>query len=103
MAMREAARQASPVITEPVMAVEISMPEEYLGTVIGDMAGRRGRIVSMADAPGGNKVVAATVPLATMFGYSTALRSSTAGRGSYVMEILGYEVVPANMTAGLIA
>jgi elongation factor G len=102
MAFREAAAQADPAILEPFMDVEVVVPEEYLGDVIGDLNGRRGRIagtVMRADA----HVVAATVPLSTMFGYATALRSATQGRAIYSMQFSHYQEVPAKIAEGVIA
>ena len=93
MAIKEAARQAGPVILEPVMKVEVVCPEDFLGSVIGDLSSRRGRIGGMTQR-GESQVVAAEVPLAEMFGYSTSLRSATQGRAAYTMEFDHYEEVP---------
>ena len=96
MAFKEAMAKAAPVILEPIMKVEVTMPEEYMGDVIGDINSRRGRIEGMDDI-GGGKMVKAYVPLAEMFGYSTDLRSRTQGRGNYSMFFDHYEKVPKNV------
>jgi elongation factor G len=93
MAFKDGARQAGPVILEPIMACEIVCPEEYMGGVIGDLNSRRGKIISMAPRLK-MQVIKAEVPLATMFGYSTALRSSSQGRATFTMEPSHYEPVP---------
>ncbi len=93
MGFRNGANDASPTLLEPVMKVEVVTPEEYMGDVMGDLNRRRGVVVGMDEQPGG-KVVRATVPLATMFGYSTDLRSATQGRAVYSMEFESYEVPP---------
>lgn len=93
MAFREAAQAAAPVILEPIMATEVLCPEDYMGGVIGDLNSRRGKILTMS-ARHGLQVIRADVPLATMFGYSTALRSSSQGRATYSMEFSHYEPVP---------
>ena len=96
MAFKEAMAKASPVLLEPIMKVEVTMPEEYMGDVIGDINSRRGRIEGMDDI-GGGKMVKAYVPLAEMFGYSTDLRSRTQGRGNYSMFFEKYEPVPKSI------
>ena len=96
MAFKEAMQKASPVLLEPIMKVEVTMPEEYMGDVIGDNNSRRGRIEGMDDL-GGGKIVRGYVPLAEMFGYSTDLRSKTQGRGNYSMFFEKYEPVPKNV------
>jgi elongation factor G len=96
MAFRDAANAASPVILEPIMSTEIICPEDYMGGVIGDLNGRRGKILNMSMRHG-LQVIKAEVPLATMFGYSTALRSSSQGRATYSMEFSHYEPVPPNV------
>ena len=96
MAFKEAMQKASPVLLEPIMKVEVTMPEEYMGDVIGDLNSRRGRVEGMDDI-GGGKMVRAFVPLAEMFGYSTDLRSKTQGRGNYSMFFEKYEQVPKNV------
>jgi elongation factor G len=93
MAFKEAARKAAPVLLEPVMSVEIVVPEEYLGTVIGDLNSRRGRIEGM-DHRAGSQAVKANVPLSEMFGYTTHLRSSTLGRATFSMNFNRYEICP---------
>jgi elongation factor G len=101
MAFREAAKKANPVILEPMMKVEVEVPEEFMGDVIGDISKRRGQVTGMGDR-GGNKIVDAFVPLAEMFGYSTDLRSMTQGRATYSMEFDHYEEVPANVAKEII-
>ena len=96
MAFKEAMQKASPVLLEPIMKVEVTMPEDYMGDVIGDINSRRGRIEGMDDL-GGGKIVRGYVPLAEMFGYSTDLRSKTQGRGNYSMFFEKYEPVPKNV------
>ena len=96
MAFKEAMQKAAPVLLEPIMKVEVTMPEEYMGDVIGDINSRRGRIEGMDDL-GGGKIVRGYVPLAEMFGYSTDLRSKTQGRGNYSMFFEKYEPVPKNV------
>jgi elongation factor G len=93
MALKEGARKADPVILEPVMAVEVVVPEEFMGDVIGDLSGRRGKIQGM-EARAGAQVITAQVPLAEMFGYATDLRSMTQGRATYTMQFSHYEPVP---------
>lgn len=92
-AFREAARKAEPLLLEPVFKVEVSTPDEFMGNVIGDLNARRGKVLSM-DARGVSQIVDAEVPLATMFGYATDLRSVTQGRGTFTMEFKQYAVVP---------
>ena len=96
MAFKEAMQKANPVLLEPIMKVEVTMPEEYMGDVIGDINSRRGRIEGMDDL-GGGKIVRGYVPLAEMFGYSTDLRSKTQGRGNYSMFFEKYEQVPKSI------
>ncbi|NBB87970.1 MAG: elongation factor G [Bacteroidetes bacterium] len=102
MAFRRASRHASPVLMEPVMAVEVVTPEEYMGEVIGDLNGRRGRIESMTQRQDA-QVVKAMVPLAEMFGYSTDLRSRTQGRAIYSMQFEDYEEVPRNIAEEIVS
>ena len=101
MAMREGAVRADPVLLEPVMAVEVVTPENYMGDVVGDLNRRRGLIEGMDENPAG-KIVRASVPLAEMFGYSTDLRSSTQGRATFTMEFARYAEVPENIAAGIV-
>ena len=96
LAFKDAMKQASPVLLEPIMKVEVTMPEEYMGDIIGDINSRRGRIEGMDDL-GGGKIVRAFVPLSEMFGYSTDLRSRTQGRGNYSMFFDSYEQVPKSV------
>ena len=102
MAFKDAMAKANPVLLEPIMKVEVTMPEEYMGDVIGDINSRRGRIEGMEDI-GGGKMVKAYVPLAEMFGYSTDLRSKTQGRGNYSMFFERYEQVPKSVQEKIIA
>ncbi len=101
MAFREGAKKANPVILEPIMKVEVEVPEDYMGDVIGDISKRRGQVNGMGDRAG-NKIIDAFVPLAEMFGYSTDLRSMTQGRATYAMEFDHYEEVPANVAKEII-
>ncbi len=101
MAMREGAMNADPVLLEPVMAVEVVTPEDYMGDVVGDLNRRRGLIDGMDENPAG-KIVRASVPLAEMFGYSTDLRSATQGRATFTMEFARYAEVPDNIAQGII-
>ena len=102
MAFKEAMQKGSPVLLEPIMKVEVTMPEEYMGDVIGSLNAKRGQVQGMEDI-GGGKMVKALVPLAEMFGYSTELRSSTQGRGNYSMFFERYEQVPKNVQDKVIA
>ena len=102
MAFKDAMAKAAPALLEPIMKVEVTMPEEYMGDVIGDINSRRGRIEGMDDL-GGGKIVHAYVPLAEMFGYSTDLRSKTQGRGNYSMFFDRYEPVPKNVQDKVLA
>ena len=101
MCFKEGARKANPIILEPIMKVEVEVPEEFMGDVIGDLNRRRGQINAM-DERAGNKIVDAFVPLSEMFGYSTDLRSSTQGRATYSMEFDHYEEVPRNVAEEII-
>jgi elongation factor G len=101
MALKEAVAKASPVILEPLMQVEVTMPDQFLGDVIGDINARRGHIEAM-ESRGSTQVVRARVPLAEMFGYATDLRSMTQGRASYSMELSHYAEVPASVAAELV-
>jgi elongation factor G len=103
MGIRAALGKADPGIKEPVMAVEIIVPEDYLGDVMGDLNGRRGAIQHMEAGPGKTQVIKANVPLAEMFGYATTLRSMTQGRASYAMEPSHYEEVPKSIADEIIA
>ena len=102
MAFKEAARRARPVLLEPVMKVEVVVPEEFMGDVLGDLSARRGRIEGM-EKRGSTQIIRATVPLAEMFGYATDMRSRTQGRASYTMHFLRYEQTPANIAEEVIA
>ncbi|WP_291490413.1 elongation factor G [Desulfurella sp.] len=101
MAFKEALKAAKPYLLEPIMDVEVSTPEQYLGDVIGDLSSRRGKIKSMEDKSG-VKVIRADVPLGEMFGYATTLRSITQGRGTYVMQFSTYEEVPSSIAEKII-
>ena len=102
MAIKEACRKAKPVLLEPVMRVEVVLPEEYMGDVIGDLNSRRGHVEGMESRPG-TQIVRAFVPLATMFGYATVLRSMTQGRATYTMHFAQYEEVPKQTADEIIA
>jgi elongation factor G len=101
MAFKDGMRKASPVLLEPMMSVEVETPEDYTGTVMGDLSSRRGMVQGMDDMAGGGKVVKAEVPLAEMFGYSTALRSATQGRATYTMEFKHYSEAPKNVAEAI--
>jgi len=103
MAFKEAMRRANPVLLEPMMAVEVETPEEYAGTVMGDLSSRRGMVQGMDDMVGGGKIIKAEVPLAEMFGYSTSLRSQTQGRATYTMEFKHYSEAPKNVADAVIS
>ncbi len=103
MAFKDGMRKASPVLLEPMMAVEVETPEDFMGNVMGDLSSRRGIMQGMDDIPGGGKIVRAEVPLAEMFGYSTGLRSLTQGRATYTMEFKHYAEAPKNVADAVIA
>ena len=100
---KEAAKKASPVILEPMMAVEVETPEDYAGTVMGDLSSRRGMVQGMDDMVGGGKAIKAEVPLSEMFGYATQLRSMTQGRATYTMEFKHYSEAPRNVAEAIVA
>ena len=102
MAFKEAVRKANPVLLEPIMAVEVVVPEEFMGDVIGDISSRRGKVLGMDTRPAA-QAIDARVPLAQMFGYATDLRSMTQGRATYTMQFSHYEPVPAAVAEGIIA
>jgi elongation factor G len=102
MAFKEAAKKASPVLLEPIMRVEVVTPEEYMGSITGDLSSRRGRIEGMEARPG-SQVITAYVPLSEMFGYSTDLRSATQGRATYSMHFARYEEAPKSVAEEVIA
>ncbi|NPT60481.1 elongation factor G [Paraburkholderia elongata] len=103
MAFKDAMRKAKPVLLEPMMAVEVETPEDFMGNVMGDLSSRRGMVQGMEDiAGGGGKLVRAEVPLAEMFGYSTSLRSATQGRATYTMEFKHYAETPNNVAEAVI-
>jgi elongation factor G len=102
MAAKEGAAKAKPIILEPIMAVEVVVPEEFMGEVMGDLSSRRGRIQGM-DSRAGAQVINAHVPLAQMFGYSTDLRSKTQGRATYTMQFAHYEPVPQTISEEIAA
>src|ERR1035437_5311874 len=102
MAFKDAARKAKPVLLEPMMKVEVTMPEEYLGDIMGDLSSRRGSILGM-EGRGNSQTVQARVPLANMFGYATELRSMTQGRANYSMEFEFYEEIPKSIAEEIIA
>ncbi|KMV30601.1 elongation factor G [Photobacterium swingsii] len=103
MAFRKGALEANPVILEPMMKVEVTTPEDWMGDVVGDLNRRRGMIEGMDDGPAGLKIIRAQVPLSVMFGYATDLRSATQGRASYSMEFSEYAEVPKNVADSIIA
>src|SRR6187455_3266344 len=102
MGFKEGMRRASPVLLEPMMAVEVETPEDYSGTVMGDLSSRRGQIQGMDDMVGGGKIIKAEVPLSEMFGYSTSLRSATQGRATYTMEFKHYSEAPKSVAESII-
>jgi elongation factor G len=101
MGFKDGMRKADPVLLEPMMAVEVETPEDYMGDVMGDLSSRRGMIQGMEDNPTG-KVIRAEVPLAEMFGYSTVVRSLSQGRASYSMEFKHYTEAPRNVADAII-
>ncbi|ADE11003.1 elongation factor G [Sideroxydans lithotrophicus] len=103
MAFKDGMRKASPVLLEPMMSVEVETPEDYTGTVMGDLSSRRGMVQGMDDMPGGGKTVKAEVPLSEMFGYSTALRSATQGRATYTMEFKHYTEAPKSVAEAIMS
>ncbi len=103
MGFKDGMRKASPVLLEPMMAVEVETPEDYTGTVMGDLSSRRGMVQGMEDMVGGSKIVKAEVPLAEMFGYSTALRSATQGRATYTMEFKHYTEAPKSVAEAVMS
>jgi elongation factor G len=102
IAFKEGMRRASPTLLEPIMAVEVETPEDFMGNVVGDLSSRRGTIQGMEDMAGGGKAVKAEVPLAEMFGYSTTLRSLSQGRATYSMEFKHYAEAPKNVAEAII-
>ena len=100
---KEGCRKAQPVILEPMMAVEVETPEDYAGTVMGDLSSRRGMVQGMDDMVGGGKAIKAEVPLSEMFGYATTLRSMTQGRATYTMEFKHYAEAPRNVSEAIVA
>jgi elongation factor G len=102
MGFKEAARKASPVLLEPIMSVEVVVPEEFMGTIIGDLNSRRGRIEGI-DHRAGSQVIKALVPLAEMFGYATNMRSNTQGRATFSMHFAHYDEAPRAVTEEIIA
>jgi elongation factor G len=103
IAFKEGLRRASPVLLEPMMAVEVETPEDYAGNVMGDLSSRRGMVQGMEDMAGGGKVIRAEVPMAEMFGYATTLRSLTQGRATYTMEFKQYAEAPKNVADAIIS
>ena len=99
---KEGCRKAGPVILEPMMAVEVETPEDYMGNIMGDLSGRRGIVQGMEDLPGGLKGIKAEVPLAEMFGYATTVRSLSQGRATYSMEFKHYVEAPKNVAEAVI-
>ncbi|MEN9765694.1 MAG: hypothetical protein RL397_1649 [Pseudomonadota bacterium] len=103
MGFKDGMRKANPVLLEPMMAVEVETPEDYAGTVMGDLSSRRGMVQGMDDMVGGGKTIKAEVPLAEMFGYSTTLRSLTQGRATYTMEFKHYAEAPKNVAEAVVS
>jgi elongation factor G len=103
MAFREGVKRGKPVLLEPIMKVEVVVPEEYIGDVMGQLSSRRGEIQGMEQRAGNTRAVRAMVPLAEMFGYATQLRSITQGRGAFTMEFDHYAPVPDNVAKAIIA
>jgi elongation factor G len=103
IALKEGLRRANPVLLEPIMAVEVETPDEFMGNVVGDLNSRRGVILGMEELPGGGKAVRAEVPLAEMFGYSTTLRSLTQGRATYTMEFKHYAEAPKQIAEAVVS
>ena len=101
MGFKDGMRKANPVLLEPMMSVEVETPEDYAGTVMGDLSSRRGMVQGMDDMMGGGKSIKAEVPLAEMFGYSTSLRSATQGRATYTMEFKHYSEAPKNVAEAI--
>ena len=102
MAFKEAARMAKPVLLEPIMAVEVVTPDEYMGDVMGDLSSRRGKVGGI-EQRGNAQVVRAQVPLSEMFGYSTDLRSRTQGRATYSMQFESYQPMPSSIQEEIVA
>jgi len=102
MAFQDACKRARPVLMEPIMAVEVVTPEEYMGEVIGDITSRRGRVQHM-EARGNAQVITCKVPLSEMFGYATDLRSVSQGRANYSMQFAAYEQAPKNVSEEVVA
>jgi elongation factor G len=102
MAFKEATRKAHPVLLEPIMSVEVVVPEDFMGEVIGDINSRRGKVLGLDSRPAA-QAINARVPLAQMFGYATDVRSMTQGRATYTMQFSHYEPVPAAVAEGIIA
>ena len=103
LGFKEGCRKASPVILEPMMAVEVETPEDYAGNVMGDLSSRRGMVQGMDDMVGGGKAIKAEVPLSEMFGYSTTLRSMSQGRATYTMEFKHYSEAPRNVSEAIVS
>ncbi|RIY39021.1 elongation factor G [Neopusillimonas maritima] len=103
MAFKDGMRKASPVLLEPMMAVEVETPEDYAGTVMGDLSSRRGMVQGMDEIPGGGKLIRAEVPLSEMFGYATSLRSQTQGRATYSMEFKHYAEAPKSVSDEIVS
>jgi len=102
IALKEGLRRATPTLLEPIMAVEVETPDDFMGNVVGDLSSRRGVIQGMEELVGGGKAVRAEVPLAEMFGYSTTLRSLSQGRATYSMEFKHYSEAPKQVSEAII-
>jgi elongation factor G len=103
MAFQAACKKAKPILLEPIMKLEVTVPEEYFGDAIGDLASRRGKIEETKDRAGGLKIINSKVPLSEMFGYATAIRSASQGRGTFTMEFDHYAEVPQNIALEIVA
>jgi len=102
MALKAGVQKGAPVLLEPIMKVEVVVPENYMGDIIGDLSARRARVEGMEPRSGGVTAIRAFVPLATMFGYATDVRSNTQGRGTFTMEFDHYDQLPANIAETII-
>jgi len=100
--LKEATKLATPILLEPLMDVEVVVPEEFMGSVTGDLNSRRGRIMG-TETRAGSQIIKAHVPLANLFGYATDLRSATQGRATFTMQFISYEAVPKNIGEEIIA
>jgi elongation factor G len=102
MAFKEAARKAKPILLEPIMNVEVSTPDDFMGDVMGDLSSRRGKLGGM-EQRGNSQIIRAQVPLSEMFGYATDLRSRTQGRATYTMQFDSYQQMPSNVQEEIVS